>query len=180
MTTVERVAFFKSLADKSRLEILESLATAPMYVEQLSQRLGITPPTVSFHLKKLEASGLVKPRKEQYYTVYSLDETILNQTMLAVIISGSQTLLNQREEAYRQDVLKNFMKYGKLTSIPVQRKKRQIVLEKLVDSFEKGRPYTEKEVNLILADFNDDFCTLRREMIVCGLMTRDKGIYLRV
>ena len=51
------------------------------------------------------------------------------------------------------------------------------VLEKLLESFEKGRQYTEKEVNLILADFNDDFCTLRREMIAENLMERDHGTY---
>ena len=180
MTTPERVALFKCLADKSRLEILESLSAAPMYVEQLSKRLGITAPTVSFHLKKLEASGLVEAKKEQYYTVYSLREALLNQTMMNVVLSGSRALLDEREEAYRQGVIKSFLKYGKLQTIPVQRKKKLIILEELVKSFEKGRTYTEKEVNLILADFNDDFCTLRREMIVNQLMTREKNIYTRI
>ena len=32
--------------------------------------------------------------------------------------------------------------------------------------------YTEREVNIILADFNDDFCTLRRDMISEGLLER--------
>jgi Uncharacterized protein conserved in bacteria len=180
MTTAERVALFKCLADKSRLEILESLAASPMYVEQLANRLGITPPTVSFHLKKLEASGLVQAQKEQYYTVYSLQEDLLKQTMMNVLLSGSQSLLDEREGAYRQGVIKAFMKYGKLESIPVQRKKRLIILQELVKNFEMNRTYTEKEVNLILADFNDDFCTLRREMIANQLMTREKNIYTRL
>ncbi|MBE5794235.1 MAG: DUF2087 domain-containing protein [Clostridiales bacterium] len=59
----------------------------------------------------------------------------------------------------------------------MQRKKRRIVLEKLAESFEGGVRYPEKQVNLILADFHDDFCTLRREMIAEGIMARDKGEY---
>ena len=74
-------------------------------------------------------------------------------------------------------MLKNHFEYEKLKTIPVQRKKRRIVLEKLAESFEKGRTYPEKEVNLIIAQFHDDFCTLRREMIAEGIMERDHGEY---
>ena len=31
--------------------------------------------------------------------------------------------------------------------------------------FEPGKKYSEREVNLIIADFHDDFCTIRRDMI---------------
>ena len=39
--------------------------------------------------------------------------------------------------------------------------------------------YTEKEVNLIIADFHDDFCTIRRDLIGFDLMERNNGIYKR-
>ena len=61
----------------------------------------------------------------------------------------------------------------------MQRKKRRIVLEQLVENFEQGRIYTEKEVNLIIADFHDDFCTLRRELVAEKLMKRQGGKYER-
>jgi len=86
-------------------------------------------------------------------------------------------LLEKRIMKYRQKVLKAFMRNGRLTSIPVQRKKRRIILEEIARSFEMGKRYPEKAINLIIADFHDDFCTLRRELICEKIMKRDKGIY---
>ena len=41
MTETEAISLFKCLADKSRLQILKSLAMEDMYVERLAERLGI-------------------------------------------------------------------------------------------------------------------------------------------
>ena len=43
--------------------------------------------------------------------------------------------------------------------------------------FEKGKIYPEKQVNLIIADYHDDFCTLRRDLISEGIMERENGQY---
>ena len=59
MTEAEAISLFKCLADKSRLQILKSLAVGDMYVERLAERLGLTPSTISFHLKKLSDAGAV-------------------------------------------------------------------------------------------------------------------------
>ena len=50
-------------------------------------------------------------------------------------------------------------------------------MEKIAKVFEPGRRYTEREVNLLIADFHDDFCTIRRDMIGEKLLARDQGIY---
>lgn len=179
MTETETIQLFKCLSDATRLEMLRALSQGPKYVELLSERLQRSPSTISFHLKKLEEAGLVETRKEQYYVVASLKEDVLKQSLLSLVCPAGEVLDVQalREQQYREKVLQNHFAYGKLKTIPVQRKKRRIVLEKLLESFEKGRQYSEKEINLILADFNDDFCTLRREMIAEGLMERDHGTY---
>ena len=72
MTEDRVLQLFKCLADRSRLRIVQSLLREDMYAERLAQRLGVTPATVSFHMKKLEEAGLVTSRSEQYYTVYTL------------------------------------------------------------------------------------------------------------
>ena len=41
MTESEAIRLFKCLSDKSRLQILKSLAIEDMYVERLAERLGI-------------------------------------------------------------------------------------------------------------------------------------------
>jgi len=176
----DSILLFKCLADATRLELIRALADGPKYVELLSERLERSPSTVSFHLKKLEEAGLVQVRKEQYYAVYSLVEGVLDQPLSelvgACVPQDAQAL---REQQYREKVLKNHFEYDRLKTIPVQRKKRRIVLEKLLEAFEPGRVYPEKEVNLILAQYHDDFCTLRREMIAEGLMEREHGEYRR-
>ena len=182
MTEAQALALFKCLADRSRLQILKSLAQEDMYVERLAERLGLTPPTISFHLKKLSEAGAVKAYKTQYYTMYALEKSVFMTSILDLIQEKSDEaeLQRQRDEAYRQKVLDTFFAYGKLKSIPTQKKKERIILEELAKAFEPGRQYTEREVNIILADYHDDFCTLRRDMIGEKLLARDHQIYWRV
>ncbi len=182
MTELEVIKLFKSLADKSRLLILKSLIKEPMYVELLAERLQLTAPTISFHLKKLEDANIVKSSKEQYYTVYSINEDVLKSAIIDLIKeeSSEENIQNQREEEYRKKVIENFFEYGKLKNIPVQRKKKLIVLEEIAKAFEIGKEYTEREVNIIIADFNDDFCTIRREFISEKMFTRNNGMYIRL
>ena len=179
---IEAVELFKCLSDKSRLQILSGLMAGPMYVELIAKRLALSPSTVSFHLKKLEAAGLVTSQKEQYYTVYALKEDALKQTIESFLCHGKEekSIEEQREEEYRRKVLDSFFIYGKLKSLSVQHKKKRIVLEEMAKMFQLGRKYTEKEVNLLIADVNEDFCTLRRELICERLLERDHGVYWRV
>jgi hypothetical protein len=45
----------------------------------------------------------------------------------------------------------------------------------VVEAFETGKRYKEKEVNEILSQFNDDTATLRRGMVEYHLMDRQGG-----
>ena len=182
MTETEAIRLFKCLADKSRLQILKSLAMEDMYVERLAERLGISAPTVSFHLKKLADAGAVTSYKSQYYMMYSLNKDIFDTSMLEIIREKSDEaeIQAQRDAEYRKKVIDAFFEYGKLKSIPSQRKKERIVLEVIADAFEYDRVYTEREVNVIIADFFDDFCTIRRDMVAENLLDRDAGRYWRV
>ncbi len=179
MTEQQSIALFKCLSDKSRIQILKSLMKEEMYVERLAERIGITAATVSFHLKKLEDVGAVKSRKDQYYTMYSINLDVFNVSILDILKEESEEvdLQKERDEIYRKKVIDSFFEYGKLKSIPSQRKKERIVLEEIAKSFEEGREYTEREINLMIADFNDDFCTIRRDMISEGILTRENMIY---
>lgn len=182
MNEAEAIRLFKCLSDKSRLQILKSLMIEDMYVERLAERLGISASTVSFHLKKLADAGAVTSHKSQYYMMYSLNKSLFKTSILDILQEKSDEadLQQQREAQYRQKVIDAFFKYGKLKTIPAQRKKERIVLEVIVQSFEYNRIYTEREVNLIIADYYDDFCTLRRDMIDEKLLGRDQNGYWRI
>lgn len=133
-------------------------------------------------LAKLEDAGLVEGTKEQYYMTYRLKEDALFARIIDMIRedTGEKEGQDAREEEYRQKVIDAFFEYCKLKSIPVQQKKRRIILQEMLGRFERGRKYTEKEVKLIIADFHDDFCTLRRDMIAEKLMARENGVYWRI
>lgn len=184
MTEAEAISLFKCLADKSRLQILKSLSVEDMYVERLAERLGLTAPTISFHLKKLSDIGAVTAYKNQYYMMYSLNKEIFQTSILEILQQESDEAQKQaqRDAAYRQKVIDAFFEYGKLKSIPAQVKKERIVLEVISKAFEFDRIYSEREVNILIADFYDDFCTLRRDMVDERLLgrSRDGKEYWRI
>ncbi|MBQ3268281.1 MAG: metalloregulator ArsR/SmtB family transcription factor [Atopobiaceae bacterium] len=182
MTQEDALKVFKCLSDASRLRIVQSLTQGEMYTELLAERLELTPSTISFHMKKLEDAGLVTSHKEQYYTVYSLNRELLDKTLAELAASSPEQIDEQqrREERYRQKVIKSFFEYDRLRSIPAQRKKRIIVLERIAELFEFGRTYEERELSEAIASVHEDYCTIRRDMVDEGILRRDGSRYVRM
>jgi biotin operon repressor len=176
-----RAALFQALGNPARLLILNLVQMRPRHGEELAAILGLAPATISHHLAKLTGVGLLVSEKDQYYQTYSLVGDTLHKTLDEVIRLPQPELATEVEEdAYRKKVLATFLKRGRLTRIPAQRKKRRVILEKIVEQFEPEREYSEREVNHILLDFHEDVATLRREMIANGLMEREHEVYWRV
>lgn len=88
---------------------------------------------------------------------------------------------NQRARTPEMQIVENFFTPGgRLRSIPAQRSKRSVVLERLAAEFEPARIYTEREVNTVLRRFHDDVATIRRELIAAKKLVRTKsGVYKR-
>lgn len=173
-----KLALLKLLADETRLEILNILLKEDSYVEKIACELSLTPATICYHLKKLESAGVVNCSRSQFYIIYSLNREIFDKPLYELIKKDEKAV--DTEEKYKKEVISHFFKYGKLTQIPTQRKKREIVLGEILGQFEPDKEYTEKEVNEIILRYHEDFCTIRREMIAFGMMTRDHEIYKRV
>ena len=174
----EKLELLKLLADETRLEILNILLKEDSYVEKIACELSLTPATICYHLKKMESAGVVNCSRSQFYIIYSLNREIFDKPLFELIKKDEEIV--DTEEKYKKEVISNFFKYGRLTQIPTQRKKREIVLAQIVEQFDFEREYPEKEVNEIILRYHEDFCTIRREMIAFGMMTRDHEIYKRV
>jgi predicted transcriptional regulator len=173
----ELLAFFKALSDANRLKIVGLLAQKSYTVEELAAMLDLRSSTVSHHLSYLSQVGLVSARAEGYYNQYQLEiealqgmaQRLLAQETLPEIAAGVDL------DAYDRKVLKNYtLPDGRLKLIPKQQKKFQVILRYVLPSFEPGRRYTEKEVNEILAQYNEDTAVLRRGLVDQGLMLREK------
>ena len=76
-------------------------------------------------------------------------------------------------------VLRTFFRNGRLTELPQKRAKRLIVLERIAIEFEPGRHYDEKEVNVVVGRFFNDYAAIRRYLVDEGFLDRDHGVYWR-
>jgi ArsR family transcriptional regulator, arsenate/arsenite/antimonite-responsive transcriptional repressor len=181
MNLEDRAQFFKALGHPIRLLMINLIKVKPRHGEELAEILKLNPATISHHLNALSRVGLLRQQKDQYYQVFSLVRGPLDKTLAEMVHLPQPDLSHGIEEdAYRDKVLKSFFHHGRLKQFPSQLKKRQIILEKIAGEFEPEKEYSEREVNQILVDFNEDVASLRRGMIELGLMTRSKGVYRRI
>ncbi len=174
----ELLTFFKALADSNRLKIVGLLAEKSYSVEELAELLKLKSSTISHHLSRLAEAGLVRAHTQSYYNVYQLDQSVLQDK--------ARTMFTQRElsnvaaevdaNAYDKKVIKDYSRRdGSLKTLPSQRKKLEAILRYVVQAFDIGKHYSEKQVNEILARYNEDTATLRRELVGFGLMQREGG-----
>ncbi len=83
-------SLLKALADKNRLRIIGLLHHKCYCVCELAHVLKITQLSVSKHLKKLKASGIIDSRQDGLWTTYFLIklDNVENQKILASILSS--------------------------------------------------------------------------------------------
>ena len=174
--------FFQALSDKNRLRIIGLLAERPRTGEELSEALGVGAPTISHHVRRLTAAGLVSAVPDQYYRVYSLRDEVLRETLARLTDRSTLSRMGGTTPYYgfEAKVLRDFLNDGRLTGIPRQRKKREVVLRHLIRQFEAEHAYGEAEVNDIVGRYHEDVATLRREMVSYGLLMREGGQYWSV
>jgi DNA-binding transcriptional ArsR family regulator len=77
----------KLLADEKRFEMIQLLGEKTWYGHELAEALGITPPTVSYHINAMLELGLIFLEKDSNKTYYQLDKEKLRQMLQLVEIS---------------------------------------------------------------------------------------------
>lgn len=76
---------FKALADPTRREILRLLSARDHAAGELGARFDVSQPAISRHLAVLRAAGLVSARREGQSVVYSLDTTVVQDVVRALL-----------------------------------------------------------------------------------------------
>lgn len=180
------VSYHKALADPTRIKMLILLAEGELNGQVLAEKIGVTPATITHHAAKLREASLIKERRDKNTIYFSLNDYFIENSARAtenliyqrVRPAGGTERLAEDDQRTRDAVVKNFFTSdGKLKSIPAQLKKKLIVLTHMVSRLEKGRKYTEKEINEFIQGYHEDFATLRREFIMHHFMFRDNGVY---
>lgn len=171
------LAFFKALADATRLKIVGLLAQKESSVEEMAATLAVSPSTVSHHLAKLSEIGLVTARAEGYYNIYALQTDVLEGMAQKLLSSKTLPAVAQDLDrgAYDRQILKTYLaEDGTLTKVPSTRRKLDVILQFIAEKFENDRTYTEKEVNAVISALNPDISGLRRDLISARLLGREK------
>jgi DNA-binding transcriptional ArsR family regulator len=96
---VDIVIVLKALANERRLQILEWLRDAPAHfrpqldgdlVEDgvcgvlIAEKLGVSPPSLSEHMRILTAAGLVRAKRIKGWTMYKRDEKAISAAKKAI------------------------------------------------------------------------------------------------
>jgi len=172
--------FFQVFSNESRLRLIGHLANGDKRVGELAQLLGLKEPTVSHHLAELKGLGLVSARAEGTMRIYHLDakalETISKDIFARTNLAALAPKSDLTDEAR---VLRAHVKDGRIVTIPVQEKKKQLLIRWLAGQIDPARRWTEREFSEWLAQFNEDYATLRRYLVESGYMARENGIYWR-
>ena len=195
------LAGLRALVDQHRLRIVALLAGSPGTPEALAAELRQPVPSIRRHLEVLEGAGLVERRALPSGEAFAarLDRVGALGRQLATMERESQGFEGLRGGAWPHDgesleatlarvqptpeerkTLGAYLVDGRLTTIPAQPKKRDVVLRFLLERvFTEDREYPEKEVNQRLALFHPDVAALRRYLYDQGYVDRDHGLYRR-
>lgn len=70
---------FKALSDLNRRKIIRMLKKRGHYPTEIAEKLGVTKPTVSEHLRILREAGLVDKERQGNSILYYLNASILEE-----------------------------------------------------------------------------------------------------
>ncbi|NOV00157.1 DUF2087 domain-containing protein [Paenibacillus planticolens] len=181
------ITYHKALSDATRIRMLILLGEGELNGQVLADKLGVTPATITHHAAKLREASLIHERREKNTIYFALNEYFIrsNASATSDLIfkhqKGESSLPMKDTDAnhnLKQSVIRNFITQdGKLKHIPAQLKKKLIVLEHFIGQLEKGRTYTEKELNEWIKNYHPDFATIRREFIMHQFMFRENEVY---
>src|SRR5580698_9925448 len=89
----------RALANERRLQILDWLRDPRRHFRDqadgdlvedgvcgvlIAEKLGVSPPTVSEHMRVLVGAGLVRPKRIKGWTMYKRDESAISAAMTAI------------------------------------------------------------------------------------------------
>jgi hypothetical protein len=181
-TATDLRRFFAALSDEERLAIAGMLALRPATVQDLAAELRIKDGAVQRHLTLLVDTGIARMERGDGQAVYRLDVDGLRAQRKALLSRvhvpspADEPGTSEQERA----VLAAFFDGERLKEIPVNLRKRMVVLAWLAERFDRGERYSERQVNEIITRHYPDYAALRRELVDQGFMLRENGVYWRV
>lgn len=160
-----------TLLDPDRLAVAGALAVRPMTSDELVEHTGRNLRTVLTAIGDLRGLGIVGVQGDRYL----LDIPALRQAArdAADVEIPMDPAIGFGMTDDERAVLGRYFSGRVLVSIPSQRSKRRVVLQRLALEFDVGRRYVEREVNDVLGAFHPDWSSLRRGLVEEGFLDRE-------
>ncbi|MFV1971298.1 MAG: GNAT family N-acetyltransferase [Acidimicrobiia bacterium] len=164
----------KAVLDPVRLAVLGAAVEGEISIDDLADRLNVRRKEVAKAIGDLRAIGVLDYEcRLDAGALASLGRSLPHEySGLGEPVQGPWT----EEEAI---ILGRFFAGDRLVEIPKNASKRRLVLEKIVQEFEPGERYAERDVNFRIQLINADYAAIRRYMVDGGLMDRADGFYWR-
>ena len=159
------------LAEPERLRVLSALVLGARTPGAVVTATGLGAREVGRALQKLQTGGLVDG------ALAVRVEAIKDAAIGAAPPGGT-------DPDVVDEVVGRFVRGSRLVAMPAQDGKRRQVLEHVVQSFEPGRRFPEREVDAVLRAWTEggvvDHVAVRRYLVDHGLLAREGGLYWRI
>lgn len=149
--------YLRVVVDRDRLALLGRAALGPFSVSEFAGSVGGNRKKLLLAAAKLRQAGLLN------------DDHLLNDPVFDAL--GEQLPDEERaapeilEGDWSEDeikVLNTFFQRTRLTAIPTNYTKRHVILERIVQTFEPGVRYLERQVSFMLQLYFSDYAALHR------------------
>lgn len=166
---------------ENQKEILKMIYSG-MSDNEIAKKMGVAPATIRhqrfvFREKAKQAKlflaiyELAIQGEENLKNLPSENEEIIDVHKGARMIDDRYFITKAEEEKVLTTMFSS-LEPLKLKTFSTKEKKKIIILKKICEQFERGRKYSEKELNSIIKDIYEDFATIRRYLIEYGFMER--------
>lgn len=146
--------------------------------KEIAEILGLSPSTVRHQ------RFIFREKAKQAKLYLAIYEGVMEKKSLKddqiVAIHNNATMVDDRyliTEKEKEQILKNVFETLsplKLKTFPRKEKNKIVVLRKIAEILEKGKRYSEKEVNQILKEVYGDYAVIRRFLVDYGFMERTR------
>ena len=170
----EAVRLVGLLADPDRRAVVAALVLGAADLGEVRRATGLDARSIATAIDRLSRGGLVEVAGDRYLLS---EAAFARAARLAAPVGVDEEHPDASEDEAK--VLRSFIQDGRLQSMPASHAKRLVVLDHIVQSFEPGVRYTEKQVNAMLVSWYADTATVRRYLVDAGFLSRESGEYWR-
>jgi hypothetical protein len=167
------------LAEPERLRVVAAMVLGARTPTEIVHACGLDAKTAAAALRRLHTGGLIEDAPGGYI----LRTALFKEAAIAAAPPPDEERPHGYVDPKVEQLVRTFVRGGRLVGLPAQRARRRIILEHLVSSFEPGVRYPEREVDAVLrawtVDGPVDHVALRRHLIDESLLDREGGRYWR-